>query len=55
MSGVAPARLAPAPAYAPELEKRGGEALYRAEKLPQTSTVRPEYENSGRWIARPGT
>ena len=54
-SGVAPARLAPPPAYSPELEKRGGEALYRAEKLPQTSTVRPEYENSGRWIARPGT
>ena len=54
-SGFAPARAAPPPAYAPELEKRGGEALYRAEKLPQTSTVRPEYENSGRWIARPGT
>jgi hypothetical protein len=54
-SSFAPARLAPPPAYAPELEKRGGEALYRAEKLPQTSTVKPEYENSGRWIARPGT
>ena len=54
-SGFAPARLAPPPAYSPELEKRGGEALYRAEKLPQTSTVKPEYENSGRWIARPGT
>ena len=54
-NGVASARLAPPPAYAPELEKRGGEALYRAEKLPQTSTVKPEYENSGRWIARPGT
>ena len=54
-SGFAPARPAPPPAYAPDLEKRGGEALYRAEKLPQTSTVKPEYENSGRWIARPGT
>ena len=54
-SAFAPARLAPPPAYAPDLEKRGGEALYRAEKLPQTSTVKPEYENSGRWIVRPGT
>ncbi|MEO6715798.1 MAG: cell wall hydrolase [Novosphingobium sp.] len=54
-SGYAPVRLAPPPAYAPELQKRGGEALYRAEKLPGTSTVKPEYENSGRWIARPGT
>ncbi len=53
--GFAPSRAAPPPDYAPELEQRGGEALYRAEKLPQTSTVRPEYENSGRWIARPGT
>ena len=53
-SGFAPSRPAPPPAYAPELEQRGGEALYRADKLPGTSTVRPEYENSGRWIARPG-
>ena len=30
----APSRPAPAPSYAPELEERGGEALYRAEKLP---------------------
>jgi hypothetical protein len=54
-SGFAPAHLAPPPAYAQELEKRGGEALFRAEKLPQTSTIKPEYENSGRWIGRPGT
>lgn len=53
--GFAPNRPAPPPSYAPELEERGGEALYRADKLPGTSTVRPEYENSGRWIARPGT
>jgi hypothetical protein len=53
-NGFATARLAPPPTYATELEKRGGEALFRAEKLPQTSTIKPEYENSGRWIGRPG-
>ncbi len=53
--GFAPSRPAPPPAYAPELQQRGGEALYRAEKLPERSTVLPEYANSGRWIARPGT
>lgn len=45
-------RLAPAPAYTAELQQRGGDALYRGE-LPR-SGVRPEYENSGRWIAQPG-
>lgn len=45
-------RLAPAPAYTAELQQRGGDALYRGE-LPG-SGVRPEYENSGRWIAQPG-
>ena len=54
-SGYIPSRPAPPPAYTPALQQRGGEALYRAEKLPETSTVRPEYENSGRWIARPGS
>jgi len=43
----------PAPAYTPELQQRGGDALYRGDALPG-STVRPEYENSGRWIAQPG-
>lgn len=52
--GVAPVRAAPAPAYAHELQQRGGEALYRGEKLPEATNVRPEYENSGRWIAQPG-
>ncbi|MDE2410999.1 MAG: cell wall hydrolase [Sphingomonadales bacterium] len=44
-----------APAYSSEVQGRGGDAQYRAEKLPETRAVRPEYENSGRWIAQPGT
>ena len=52
---AAAARLSPPPAYTADQQQRGGEALYRAEKLPQGSGIRPEYEDSGRWIARPGT
>ncbi len=51
--GAEPARFAPAPRYAPEVEQRGGDKQYAGEKLPG-STVRPEYENSGQWIGRPG-
>lgn len=51
-----PARapLAPTPAYTAEVRQRGGDALYRGDGLPLSGTVRPEYESSGRWIARPG-
>lgn len=52
---VAPGRPAPPPAYSSDVQKRGGDALYRADKLPESHTVKPEYENSGRWIAQPGT
>jgi spore germination cell wall hydrolase CwlJ-like protein len=48
------APLAPAPAYTAEVRQRGGDALYRGDGLPLSGAVRPEYENSGRWIARPG-
>lgn len=50
-----PAGGAHVPAYTPELEQRGGDALYRGDRLPTTTAIRPEYENSGRWIAQPGT
>ena len=50
------ASRAPAPAYAPALEARGGDALYTARALPGGSgAVRPEYANAGQWIARPGS
>ena len=50
-----PARLAPAPAYAHDQQQRGGDALFRGERLPQATGVNPEYRDSGRWIAQPGT
>ncbi|MDE2435078.1 MAG: cell wall hydrolase [Sphingomonadales bacterium] len=48
-------RPAPAPVYSNEVQRRGGDAQYRGEKLPEGQGVRPEFENSGRWIAQPGT
>jgi len=53
--GMAPPRPHAAPAYSAEIQGRGGEALYRVDKLPQDNGVRPEYRNSGRWIGDPGT
>ena len=53
-TGFAPVRAAPAPVYAQELKDRGGEALYTGDRLPTRSGVRPEFENSGRWIVPPG-
>ena len=44
---------APAPAYSAAVANRGGDRLYKAENLPQASGIRPEYANSGRWIAEP--
>jgi spore germination cell wall hydrolase CwlJ-like protein len=58
--GSAPARPAPAPVYAPEVQSRGGDAQYRGDKLPGGSnpaaagSVRPEYQDSGRWLRQPG-
>lgn len=51
--GTAPAR--PAPRYAPDVQGRGGDQQYRGDKLPGSQGIRPEYENSGRWITQPGT
>ncbi|MCB2060503.1 MAG: cell wall hydrolase [Novosphingobium sp.] len=45
----------PAPVYTQELVNRGGDRLFRGDKLPQGTGIRPEYQNSGRWIAQPGT
>ncbi|MGE3690956.1 MAG: cell wall hydrolase [Novosphingobium sp.] len=44
----------PAPAYAQDLQQRGGDKLYRGENLPQTTGIKPEYRESGRWIVQPG-
>lgn len=52
---TAPVRPAPAPTYAAALQARGGDALYTARSLPEAHGIRPEYANSGQWIARPGS
>ncbi|WP_324260975.1 cell wall hydrolase [Altererythrobacter sp. H2] len=51
--GAGPVRAA-APAYAPAIEQRGGDAIFTAENLPASGGVKQEYANSGRWIAEPG-
>ena len=46
---------APAPRYSAEVQSRGGDKQYSGDKLPGASHgVKPEYENSGQWIAQPG-
>ncbi len=53
-TGLAPVRAAPAPTYSQEQLKRGGDAPYSGEKLPEATGIKPEYERSGQWIAQPG-
>ena len=43
----------PPPVYSAPVAARGGERLYTAGNLPQSSGVKAEYANSGRWIASP--
>lgn len=54
-SGLPAPRQHAAPSYAPEVQRRGGEALYRGDGLPQDNGVMPEFRNSGRWISQPST
>ena len=49
-----PALRGPAPRYSAEVQSRGGDKQYSGDKLPGSSHgVKPEYENSGNWIAQP--
>lgn len=48
-------RPAPPPVYSSDVQNRGGDALYRGDKLPGSEGIRPEYRESGRWIKQPGT
>ena len=43
----------PPPVYSTSMTARGGDKLYTSETLPQASGIKPEYANSGRWIAQP--
>lgn len=52
VAGRAPAP-GPAPRYTQEIEDRGGDAQFRAEKLPQSGSVRDEYANAGKWKEQP--
>lgn len=45
----------PSPRYADAVRTRGGDTLYQAQGLPEAQGIRPEYANSGKWIATPGT
>lgn len=40
-------------AYAPQVQRRGGEALFKARGLSDAGQVREEYARSGQWLARP--
>ncbi|MEJ5978336.1 cell wall hydrolase [Novosphingobium sp. PS1R-30] len=51
---AAATKAAPPPVYSAELQRRGGDALYRGDDLPTSTGVLPEYQQSGRWIAQPG-
>ena len=52
----APATPGPAPRYSAEVQSRGGDRQYSGDKLPGSIEhgVKPEYQNSGAWIAQPG-
>jgi hypothetical protein len=50
---AAQAVTAPAPAFSSDAMRRGGDAAFRLQEPAAASGVRPEYLNSGRWIADP--
>lgn len=44
----------PAPSYSTKAAERGGDAAYKASRLPGGSNVKSEYRDSGSWKERPG-
>ena len=50
---VEAAPVRPAPAYASEIEARGGDGLFRAHASPAIGQVREEYARSGQWLRQP--
>ena len=60
-SGLAAARTAapvaashsPTPVYAPDIQARGGDALFQPHGVGNTGQVREEYARSGQWLAQP--
>ncbi|GGD96245.1 hypothetical protein GCM10011515_15180 [Tsuneonella deserti] len=43
----------PPPVYSAAVQARGGDRAFTAQDLPQSSGIKAEYANSGRWIAQP--
>ncbi len=43
----------PAPAYSAEVRARGGDAIFKADRLPESGGIKAEYANAGKWIAQP--
>jgi len=41
------------PDYSSSAKKSGGEAAYSGTKLPQSTNIKPEFQNSGTWKQRP--
>lgn len=41
------------PVYSAEIQQRGGEALFHASNLPDSSGLSPELQRSGQWLQRP--
>lgn len=54
-AAMLPAAAAPAASYGALSPDRGDNEAHRANTLPEAHGIRPEYINSGRWIAQPGT
>lgn len=54
-AGRSPASEPALPLYTSEQQERGGDAVYRAQNLPEARGIKPEFANSGRWIAQPGS
>lgn len=53
-AALVPARVAaPAPVYSANIVASGGETQFTGERLPASGSVKPEYAQSGQWIARP--
>ncbi|RVU07940.1 cell wall hydrolase [Novosphingobium umbonatum] len=50
---AAPAPANPSPRYTEDVLRHGGDSAYRAQSLPASEAIRPEYRNSGQWIAQP--
>lgn len=52
---AASAATARTPAYTGALRERGGDAVFQGRNLPPAHGIKPEFANSGRWIAQPGS